>query len=404
MSGSRKANAWVIAGGALALWLGLQVLLHVVGGGWVLEGLVIRVVFGLVVSLGFAVRMGRLTEARWGIMLAVVALFAAKMPWLTELCIVGYFVWASCRLAWERVELSADGDDDGQGAGGSGAAERFFVDVRLWSLLLWWLISGEIAWMAEQMEAVMVPTQVGGELAGVTSQYVFYGLMMFWLMQKLERSGLDVDDFIGRWPGMRLLGEGLLVALVAGFFGIVLSDGILFIIASFNVELADSILKNWARKPPPTDWQLEQFLGIVFFAPLVEELIFRGLVLRRLAVRWGGTVAVVVSSLAFGGLHGATVLGATISGVAKALLYARSRTLVVPITAHLFYNLVAYSLRWYRPEENTLTLANLYEDMELEMFELAFLTPVVAYYCYRHWPRRREAWPLVGEAGIGEKV
>jgi hypothetical protein len=34
---SRKANAWVIAGGALALWLGLQVLLHVVGGGWVLK-------------------------------------------------------------------------------------------------------------------------------------------------------------------------------------------------------------------------------------------------------------------------------------------------------------------------------------------------------------------------------
>lgn len=400
LDGNRAASWWAIAGWALALWLGLQVLLHFLGG-LVGQNMVIRAAFGLVVSMFFAVRMNRLTEVRWGILLAIVPIFAAGRPWIAEPCIVGYLVWANYRLARARVEVPADGwaNEDG------GAAGRFFTDVRLWSLLVWGLLSQVAAWEAGEWGGRLVSTAKADDgFAWVTSLYVSNGLLLFWLLRKLEGAGLDVDDFIGGRPGMRVVGEGLLVAAVAGFFGNTLSECLLYIVAGFDTGFAESVLKGWAWQPPPTSWKLERFLGVVAIGPIVEELVFRGLVLRRLAARWGNTAAIIVSSAVFGGLHFDQAVGATIAGVAMALLYVRSQTLAVPIAAHMANNFAACLMREYYPETYTVTLVQLYDNLGWNMLILGLSTPAVAYYCYRYWPRRGATWPMVSGRGAVEKV
>jgi membrane protease YdiL (CAAX protease family) len=203
---------------------------------------------------------------------------------------------------------------------------------------------------------------------------------------------------------MREVGEGLLVAAVAVFFGNTLSECLLFIVADFDTDFAESILKGWAWQPPPTRWQFEHSLGAIAIGPIVEELVFRGLVLRRLAARWGNSAAIIGSSVVFGILHVDQAVGATVFGVAMALLYMRSHTLAVPIAAHMANNFAASLMREYYPETYTVTLAQLHNNLGWDMLILGLSAPAVVYYCYRYWPRRQDVWPLVGVPGTGAKA
>lgn len=84
-------------------------------------------------------------------------------------------------------------------------------------------------------------------------------------------------------------------------------------------------------------------LLIVVIAPLVEEVLFRGFLLHRWAVKWGTQRAIIASSIAFGVLH-ADVLGHTVFGVVMCLLYIRSGTLRLPVAAHMLNNALAMAV------------------------------------------------------------
>ncbi len=88
-------------------------------------------------------------------------------------------------------------------------------------------------------------------------------------------------------------------------------------------------------------------IGVALFAPLVEELLFRGLLLRALLRRSTAVVAVVVSSVAFAVVHlldpsTATLMApllllATISGIRA----VRSGDLSQSILLHVGFNLLS---------------------------------------------------------------
>lgn len=88
-------------------------------------------------------------------------------------------------------------------------------------------------------------------------------------------------------------------------------------------------------------------LGVVLFAPLVEELLFRGLLLRSLLRKTSPIVAVVISSVVFAGLHlldpstaplmAPLLLLAVISGIRA----VRSGELSQSILLHVGFNLLS---------------------------------------------------------------
>ena len=82
-------------------------------------------------------------------------------------------------------------------------------------------------------------------------------------------------------------------------------------------------------------------------APVLEEIIFRGLVLAGVARRLGPTGGAVVSGLLFGLLHlsePAFVVPLVLFGIALGLLRVRSRSLVPSIVAHAGNNSLALVL------------------------------------------------------------
>jgi hypothetical protein len=87
-----------------------------------------------------------------------------------------------------------------------------------------------------------------------------------------------------------------------------------------------------------------------FIGPLVEEMVFRGVVFGALSDLLPGWVAVVASALIFATLHFNAYLfiPAFIVGIALALIYARSGSLWPAVVLHSLYNLTSIALAyWY---------------------------------------------------------
>lgn len=106
-------------------------------------------------------------------------------------------------------------------------------------------------------------------------------------------------------------------------------------------EALSGLLLDWAG-PEQTRWwgfdNLWTALTAVIFAPFLEELVFRGILLHRLAYKWGAYQGAILSALSFGLMHGISA-GHVYAGLLLTILYLRSRSLWLPIFAHMSYNL-----------------------------------------------------------------
>jgi membrane protease YdiL (CAAX protease family) len=81
-------------------------------------------------------------------------------------------------------------------------------------------------------------------------------------------------------------------------------------------------------------------LALVIVAPLTEELLFRGLILRGFLSRYTAAKAVLVSAVMFGAFHlnPWQFLPASLIGVVFGWWFVRTRSLVPSIAGHAVYN------------------------------------------------------------------
>lgn len=180
-----------------------------------------------------------------------------------------------------------------------------------------------------------------------TLQPLIQGGIAITLIQRLGRRAsstvplsiplrLSVGPATGGWLGLLPWTiAGLSVGTVLVFFGTALT-------ATFTGE------------PQQTQTALELFgehstaevrvaiaVAVVLFAPLFEEVLFRGFLYRNLRDLLGPIPAMAASGLLFGLVHLQPELVLPLSGLGftLALLYERSGTLLAPIAVHAAWNL-----------------------------------------------------------------
>lgn len=83
-------------------------------------------------------------------------------------------------------------------------------------------------------------------------------------------------------------------------------------------------------------------------SPLVEEIMFRGLIYNRMKRIFPLTVSIVISSLLFGLFHGNIVQGvyATLMGAVMVLCYEKFKSFWAPIIVHVTANLGVYIISY----------------------------------------------------------
>jgi hypothetical protein len=136
-------------------------------------------------------------------------------------------------------------------------------------------------------------------------------------------------------------------------------------------------------------WLLLVFGGAVL-APIVEEVVFRGIILQRWAYRWGTRTGVIASSALFADGHGEW-FGHFLFGMLMALLYLRTRRLWVPIVAHGINNLVlTLPILWgilaHLPDEPAETIESLRSHAWIG-------APTLAVGLLLGWLYLRSLWP-----------
>lgn len=127
------------------------------------------------------------------------------------------------------------------------------------------------------------------------------------------------------------------------------------LVLSVGAHIILSEMDNLTRRVvPPPDWMQELFEGIlgpsssvfasifllVIVAPLTEEFLFRGLILRGFLARYGAGTAIVGSALLFGAFHLnlPQAVAATGLGIIYGWWFLHTRSLVPCIIGHALNN------------------------------------------------------------------
>ncbi|QWG36305.1 CPBP family intramembrane metalloprotease [Bacillus mycoides] len=164
-----------------------------------------------------------------------------------------------------------------------------------------------------------------------------YLFPLTWIIYMFERNKLSIKSFFNKPKSFKYTAVFQYIFIPA-IFGIGCLLLVLMIISYFN----PSIFMNLSPSVNQSDEKdiIFRFISVVIFAPIVEEIVFRGFLLHRLAYKFGLPTAIVLSSLIFGILHIQNIFGAIIIGFVYCIIYVQTESLIAPILIHFIWNLL----------------------------------------------------------------
>lgn len=244
---------------------------------------------------------------------------AVRLAGLMVFATLAYSIWqrACDRLPWLLDPIGEDRREIGVYDGGA-ALVVFFI---LQALVLLIAVRGGVA------PNSLLPMFIAFAVAGAVT------LLLFWLLLSLR--GVDLAGALGlRRPAGRSATGALLGGAALGLLTAGLGLAYLFLVRTTGwFELPDQV--------PAADERTALILLAVVAAPVVEEVLFRGLVFGGLRRALPLPVALLWSSGLFMAVHPVhSWLPVFCVGVAAAWVYHRTRFLPAAMLLHAVYNLV----------------------------------------------------------------
>ncbi len=131
------------------------------------------------------------------------------------------------------------------------------------------------------------------------------------------------------------------LVLAGGFFLLLVEEGILELMPSPDDEF--KFMVELIRQHPKL-----AFLTIAVAAPFLEEMLFRGIILKFLLKKYPPRTAIIFSALIFGAYHlnPWQFVGATLIGLYLGYIYWRTGSLFYPVLLHFLNNAFSFYLTW----------------------------------------------------------
>ena len=227
----------------------------------------------------------------------------------------------------------------------------------------------------------------------------FFGAVAVWIFWSFRSKGIDIRRLVGRLPENFNWFPVIGILLVNMVFSLGAAIVVLSAIASASEPVARSLQTEPVVSNAPNPASLIVSIATVaVLAPVLEELFFRGILINRWAVKWRPGTAIVASALLFGILHLIAIGGAFMFGTIAAVLYIRTRTLLVPMAMHVANNSLVTLAILALPTESGQATASTAGDVEgsalvFGLVLLALTAPILVWYLLRNWPKRNEMLP-----------
>ena len=85
----------------------------------------------------------------------------------------------------------------------------------------------------------------------------------------------------------------------------------------------------------------------IIYAPIIEEIIFRGILFNRLKIRTGILAAMIISSFIFAiGHEFGGIISAFLFGICMCMIYLKTDNIIITISAHMLNNIIATALNF----------------------------------------------------------
>ena len=226
--------------------------------------------------------------------------------------------------------------------------KRYFA-IPILAIALHFLLSNLLYFLVERLvlDVFHIPSQqfMKHSYWGEILIYAVLILVFFTLYNLLWRK--DISE-----PRTATNFKDVLGSLVVGF-GICGISGLWIMLAEQLPSLQKSVeAVNAGAENIAGGNAFGTFMIAVIAAPVVEEILFRGIVLRSMRKFAPAWAAILISSVLFGVYHLNIVQAAyaTLMGIAAGILYEKKRNLLFPILVHFANNLITM-LQGFAPSE-----------------------------------------------------
>ncbi len=216
-----------------------------------------------------------------------------------------------------------------------------FSVIRGRSLIWRWLLANIFAGVVV-VAAFGIDVSAGEGLAFAVASVLSNAVFLLLIWRLVRRAKLRLAALVGSAPSLKGLKQYAAVPIL--LFGTSYISFFLFYLPFFY--FFPNIVESWwkAMMLPEMisttgNWywlgNLFNLVFVVGVAPVVEEFVFRGLLLTRWSRKWGISRGILASSLLFGIAHG-NLLGMVFFAIVMSILYIETRSLVVPIVRARF--------------------------------------------------------------------
>lgn len=263
--------------------------------------------------------------------------------------------------------------------------------------LVWWALFGIIL-VGSAIGLIDNVLKLESEIESTVSELGLYSWFFYWVYRKCKQAGIRIGSFLERGEQVGVLS---LVGLVLLLY--MLAVGSILLTTSMLLHFWPRFLESdyWKQGWDITDPTLRgvhfglDTLTTIVVAPIVEEILFRGVLLNHWATKWGARTGILASAVVFGILH-LDIPGSIAFGVCMSLLYLKSRTLLVPVIVHASYNALVVAVRQLATgasgQDNRLAEGDAL-DVSIGVVLIAISLPVILYYISRNWPERHVVMP-----------
>jgi uncharacterized protein len=167
--------------------------------------------------------------------------------------------------------------------------------------------------------------------------------MLIWIWLKFRRWQASITPLFN---SKHFTPANLIIVVPLLLFSFSLFSTLLALIAVVDTDLFHMV-QEWMDTDflvITDDTSILMVIGIItlvgFIGPVFEEIVFRGLMVERLGLKYSFSGAVIFSSILFGFLH-INIVGAALFGFAMCLLYLKTGSLLAPTIVHMLNNLTA---------------------------------------------------------------